>query len=114
MLNQVILAHTDTIAANPDFVRRFLRATLAGYADAEKDPAAAIDAFMKANPMAERALLEKQLGASLALMHSPASQGKPVGWMAEADWATTLGLLERDLGMTGRKPAATYFTNDLQ
>jgi len=114
MLNQVILTHTDLIATNPDFVRRFLRATLEGFAQAQKDPSAAIDAFMKANPAAERALLERQLNASLMLMHSTSSKGKPVGWMAEADWNTTLNLLERDLSMQGRKPTEAYFTNDLQ
>ena len=108
------LAHGDTIASEPDLVRRFLKATLRGYEEATRDPGAAVDAFMKANPTAERPLLEKQLAASLAMMHSPASQGRPVGWTAESDWTATLNRLEQDLGMTGRKPTAAYFTNDLQ
>ena len=114
LLNQVIVAHGDTIASEPDLVRRFLKATLRGYEEATRDPGAAVDAFMKANPTAERPLLEKQLAASLAMMHSPASQGRPVGWTAESDWTATLNRLEQDLGMTGRKPTAAYFTNDLQ
>src|SRR5580765_1112666 len=33
MLNQALLAHNDTIAQNPDMLRKFLRATLKGYDD---------------------------------------------------------------------------------
>lgn len=114
MLNQAVLAHNDTIAQNPELVRKFLRATLKGFDDTLQTPSAAVDAFMKANPTADRALLEKQLAASLALVRSPASQGKPIGWTAESDWVTTLDRLEKDLGMKNRLPAGAYYTNDLQ
>lgn len=114
MLNQAFLAHDDTIAQNPELVRKFLRATLKGFDDAVQSPSAAVDAFMKANPTADRALLEKQLAASLALVRSPASQGKPIGWTAESDWATTLDRLEKDLGMKNRRATSAYYTNDLQ
>ena len=114
LLNQVLVAHNDTIASDPELVRRFLRATLRGYEEAAREPGAAVDAFMRANPAAERALVEKQLAAALQMMRSPASQGKPVGWMAESDWVATLNRLEQDLGMTGRKATSAYFTNELQ
>jgi len=114
LLNQVLVAHNDTIAGDPELVRRFLRATLRGYEDAAREPGAAVDAFMRANPTAERALVEKQLAAALQMMRSPASQGKPVGWMVEGDWVATLNRLEQDLGMTGRKATSAYFTNELQ
>lgn len=113
LLNQALLAHTDTIAQNPELVRKFLRATLKAYEDALQTPSAAVDAFMKANPTADRALLEKQLAASLALVRTPASQGKPVGWVAESDWVTTLDRLEKDLGMKNRLAPGAYYTNDL-
>ena len=113
LLNQAILAHTDTIAQHPEVVRKFLRATMKGYDDAVKTPAAAVDAFMKANPTADRALLEKQLAESLSLLRTPASQGKPIGWAAESDWVSTLDRLEKDLGMKPRLAPAAYYTNDL-
>jgi len=114
MLNQVLLVHNDTIAQNPELVRKFLRATLKGFADAIQSPGAAVDAFMKANPTADRTLLEKQLAASLALVHTPASQGKPVGWTADSDWTATLDRLEKGLGMKTRLANSAYYTNDYQ
>jgi len=114
LLNQVLVAHVDAVNGDPDLVRRFLRATLRGYEDATREPAAAVDAFLRANPTAERPLVERQLAATLQMMRSAASQGRPAGWTAESDWVATLDRLERDLGMSGRKPTAAYFTNDLQ
>jgi len=113
LLNQAIVAHNDTIAQHPEVVRRFLRATMKGYEDAVKTPSAAVDAFVKANPAADRALLEKQLAESLSLLRTPASQGKPIGWAAESDWVSTLDRLEKDLGMKPRLAPAAYYTNDL-
>lgn len=114
MLNQTLMTHTETIAKNPELVRKFLRATLKGFEDALMTPAAAVDAFMKANPQTERALLEKQLAASLALVRTSASQGKPIGWTAESDWVSTLDHLEKGLGMKTRLAPSAYYTNDLQ
>lgn len=114
LLNQALVVHNETIAQSPDLVRKFVRATLKGYDDALKTPAAAVDAFMKANPTADRALLEKQLAESLALVRSPAAQGKPVGWTAESDWVATLDRLEKDLGMKNRLAPSAYFTNEFQ
>lgn len=114
LLNQAILAHNDTIAQNPELVRKFLRATLKGYEDTAKTPAAAVDAFLKANPTTERALLERQLAESLALLRTPASKDKPIGWSAESDWVATLDRLEKELGMKNRLAPAAYYTNDLQ
>lgn len=114
LLNQALLAHNDTIAQSPDVVRKFVRATLKGYEDAMKTPPAAVDAFMKANPTSERPLIERQLAETLALMRTPASKGKPIGWTAESDWVATLDRLETDLGMKNRLAPSAYFTNDLQ
>lgn len=114
MLNQALVAHNDTIAQNPDILRKFLRATLKGYDDAVQTPAAAVDAFMKANPAADRGLLEKQLAASLQLVRTDASKGRPLGWTAESDWNATLDRLEKDLNMKNRLPAASYYTNAFQ
>jgi NitT/TauT family transport system substrate-binding protein len=45
-----IVANADWLAKNPDVAKRFLRATAKGWADAKKDPAAAIAAVLKAYP----------------------------------------------------------------
>ena len=44
-------------------------------------------------------------------MQSAATKGKPLGWMAEADWKTTLEVM-KDRGLEGDRPASAYYTND--
>jgi NitT/TauT family transport system substrate-binding protein len=45
------------------------------------------------------------------LMHTPASKGKPAGWMAAADWDTLLNL-QRTYGNIQTKAPGEYYTNE--
>ena len=115
-VNTIGLAiHTtvDRIAKNPDLVRRFIKATQMSYAAAMADPDAAIAAGLKAKPDLDRALSLAQLKAGLTLMRSPSGAGKPIGWMAAKDWASTLALMKEFQDLKTELPAASFWTNDL-
>ena len=81
---------TGTLEKNPELVQRFVRATLRGWQDALKDPKAGVDALVKEFPDTNRQFIEIGLPMVFEHMHSPATKGKPLGWMAEEDWKTTL------------------------
>ena len=52
LISSGIIVHKDTLKNKPDMVKRFLRATTRALEDAEKNPEAAVDAMLKANPKA--------------------------------------------------------------
>jgi hypothetical protein len=43
-------------------------------------------------------------------LHTPGTQGHPIGWTAEDDWKKMLAMLKTYSGITPKDPAA-YYTN---
>lgn len=111
VLNMVILTHNDTIQQKPDLVKKFLAATMRGYSDMVSDPQAAADDFMKHNPSYDKTVLDGQLKATLPLLHSQATEGKPLGFMADSDWTSTLDTLQKYAHLAKRLPNNDYYTN---
>ncbi len=109
-----IVANADWLAKNPDVAKRFLRATAKGWADAKKDPASAIAAVLKAYPQLEgqKAVLARQLDLTFQTLETPATKGKPAGWMAKSDWEKTQEILVKYGGLKDPKPIDQIFTND--
>jgi NitT/TauT family transport system substrate-binding protein len=103
LLGNGYIVSATTLAERPDLVRGFVRATLRGWKETIADPRAGIDALMAAFPETNRRFIELGLPWVIEHMESKATRGKPLGWMAETDWKTTLdvlkaaGLLEKDL-----------------
>jgi NitT/TauT family transport system substrate-binding protein len=104
-----IHAHHDTIQANPDMVRRFIRATQKSFATAMAEPEASIAAGRKVKPDLDPALGLEQLKVGIALMPSPASKDLPLGMFAPQDWTDTVELMKtyQDL-QTTMKPEEFY------
>lgn len=110
-----IIVHEDTIRDNPDLVRRFVTAVVNGYKYALDHPEEAVDAISKRSEelaSQPREILLQQVQMTLDFIHSPATEDKPIGWMAEEDWKNTIepmresGAIEQDL------PLDTYYTNE--
>jgi NitT/TauT family transport system substrate-binding protein len=104
-----IHAHHDTIQANPDMIRRFIRATQKSFQAAMAEPEASIAAGRKVKPDLDAALGLEQLKVGLALMPSPASKDLPLGAFAPQDWVDTVELMKtyQDL-QTTMKPEEFY------
>ena len=108
-----IHVHADTLEHNPRLVTSFIKATQKAFADAERDPEAAIAAVMKVNPDLDATLALKQLQAGLRLVRSKAAPEAPIGFMADSDWGMTLALLKDYQGLQTDLPASAFFTNEL-
>lgn len=106
-----LFTSTNLIAQHPAEVRAFTAASVKGWQDAIKDPQAAIAATLKAFPHADKFVMDKGMPYVLKLIHTPATQGKPIGWMASSDWKETLSILHQYLGMKTVKPLNDYYTN---
>jgi NitT/TauT family transport system substrate-binding protein len=101
---------TSTLEKNPELVQRFLRATLRGWQDALKDPKAGVDALVKEFPDTSRQFVEMGLPMVFEHMHSQATKGKPLGWMAEEDWKSTLETM-KGAGLEGERPPRAFYRN---
>ena len=110
-----IITHQDTIDSNPDLVRRFVAAVVKGYQYTLEHPEEALEAIkLRSTELAgqpEDVLLE-QVRLTMSLIHSQATEGKPIGWMAEEDWDRTLDLLFSTGGIETRPANVDVFTNE--
>jgi NitT/TauT family transport system substrate-binding protein len=104
---------SSTLEKNPRLVQGFVRATARGWQEAMKDPKAGVDALIKEFPDTNRQFVEIGLPMVFEHMQSPAAKGKPLGWMAEEDWKTTLEIM-KGAGLEGDRPASSYYRNVVQ
>jgi NitT/TauT family transport system substrate-binding protein len=101
---------TSTLEKNPKLVQGFVRATARGWQEAMKDPKAGVDALIKEFPDTNRQFVEMGLPMVFEHMQSQATKGKPLGWMAEEDWKTTLEIM-KSAGLEGNRPPSAYYRN---
>ena len=108
-----IHVHSDTLKDKPKLVEGFIRATQKAFADAEKDPAAAIAAGLKVKPDMDKDLALKQLNAGLKLVRSRSAPTAPMGQMQAGDWEMTLGLMKDYQELKTDMKADAFYTNAL-
>ncbi len=106
-----IHVHADTLKDKPKLVEGFIRATQKAYAEAEKNPAAAIAAGVKVKPDMDKDLALKQLIAGLKLVRSRAAPTLPIGQMHPGDWEMTLGLMKDYQDLKTDLKADAFYTN---
>jgi len=91
----VLATSRRTLEDDPDLVAATVAATERGYGFAERDPDAALDALLAANPELERSEQEAQLGALLPILRpAPFDPAVLDAWAA---WDLKHGLLEEPL-----------------
>lgn len=104
-----IFVTRDTFAKHEKMLRAFIRETVRGAEEAQKDPTAAIDAIMKARPSTDRSILVEEFNHLHEYLHTSNSQGHTFGWMAPADWEQTVTLLRKYFALPDSiKPAQLY------
>ncbi len=113
-LNNGIVVNREFLKAKPEVVRGFLRAQSRAWEEARKNPGASIDALLKAHPQlaSQRQVLMRQLELTFETLETTNTKGKPLGWMADADWTQTQELMVKYAGLKASKPIGEYFTND--
>ena len=106
------LFHTKIIKENPDFIRRFVRATQKSLAYTIEHPEEAVDIYLKYIDTQPREVALQTLLNNLALVTTPNTEGKPLGWMAEADWKLTQDFLYNGGVLDLELPLDSYYTNE--
>jgi NitT/TauT family transport system substrate-binding protein len=110
-LSTGLITHLETIEKDPDLVRDFVEATVEGWNYTVEQPEEASSIGVKHFPLSDQTLLEKGIQATLPLLHTPNSEDKPLGWMAEEDWKQTVELMHRYGGSDPPRELDHYFTN---
>lgn len=107
-----MITSTGLIQSDPGLVQGFVRASLKGWDDAQKDPAAAAAAVVKYRPNVPPDQALDQVKLQLTFLASNRDQGKPIGCVAAQDWVDTLKLLHDYGGLkTDPTKASDYYTN---
>lgn len=99
---QGVVANGHFLAAKPDVVRRFVRASARAFAEASRpenvDEAVAIALRLSGASPERRASVKLQWVDTIGHLHTRNSEGKPIGWMSRKDWENSLDVLRK----TGR------------
>jgi NitT/TauT family transport system substrate-binding protein len=111
VLGASFLVNDDFAHNNPDTMRRLLRATAKGYADAKRDYKGATDVMAKYMKLKiDRDVLEAQVKATMEA--APEPKGEPIGWQSEEAWRLNLELLKATNLIKRIKDLRLYYTND--
>ena len=111
IVGMTILAKDETIAKNPDLVRRFVRAAVKSWEEAKKNPGAAVDAALKVKPDLNRQSTLDQMMVDIELLDSKNSKGR-IGWGAQEDWDQTIKILKDYRELKTDKPWTAFHTNE--
>ena len=77
LISSGIVANKELLASKPDLVKRFMRASTRALEEAAKNPEAAVDATLKANPKAgQRDTMLTGLKLTTALYHTDETKGQ--------------------------------------
>lgn len=113
-VNNGIFVHEDTIRDKPDLVRRFAVAALEAFDYTAKNIDAATDLMQPRLGGQSRAVVRKQIEATVRLAHTKRTEGKPLGWSHPEDWKDSLNLMARggQLKPIEIRGIYYYFTNE--
>jgi NitT/TauT family transport system substrate-binding protein len=108
-----IIASTETLAKQPDMVRRFLAATAKGWIEAQRDPAAAVAATVAAMPLlaGKEDSMKAELEENFKYLDTTRTKGKSFGWQSVDDWKAAEDVLVKYMEVKQQPSAEAYFTN---
>jgi NitT/TauT family transport system substrate-binding protein len=107
--NDTIFSTEDFLAANPDLVTRFLRATLSGWRYTIENPDEAASLVEAYNPEADIAFETDSLIASIPFIHTGEGQ---IGWMKEDVWQGIYDVLHKQEVLSGTIDVEQVFSMD--
>ena len=107
-----IIVHKDLVKQDPELIRAFVKATVKGFLYARQNPDEAIAIVKKFGPEIVPAIAKRELEMSFLNWETPNTAGKPLGWMSDKDWDSTVESLKLYGGVTTPLKASDLYTND--
>ncbi len=113
ILGMGLIANNKLIAANPDLIKRFLKATDRSFAYTLANADEAINALSKDYIQPEPKLWAKDWKLTVGALQSKYTSGKPFGWQPKEEWEQTKDFLTRYVDKkVGEIPLDKLYTND--
>jgi len=111
-LSSAIIVNNFWAEDNPEIVEKFVRASQRAWAYTEENPEEAAEIFAIHAEAFDAPLALAEIEGSLTLMHTPNSEGQPIGWSALEDWQATQQVLEEYASFKPEADVAVFYTND--
>jgi NitT/TauT family transport system substrate-binding protein len=115
MVSSGIIANTDYVKANADLVKRFMSATTKAVEAAEKDPKAAAQSILDANPKGGKIdTLAQGFELTIPLYRTPETKGKRPFQVTDQNMTGSVNLMVEYGGLDAKAKdnARVFYTND--
>ena len=107
-----IIAHNDMIKSDPDLLHKFVAASIKGFLFERQHIDQAVAVVKKYSPTSDPAILKRGIEVSWQTWVTPNTKGKPLGWEADENWASTIAVLKQYGGVTAPLTTSQVYTND--
>ena len=107
-----IIAHNDLINSDPDLLHKFVAASIKGFLYERQHIDEAVAVVKKYSPTSDPAIIKRGFEVSWKTWVTPSTKGKPLGWEAEQDWASTIAVLKQYGGVTAPLTTSQVYTNE--
>jgi putative hydroxymethylpyrimidine transport system substrate-binding protein len=107
----VVVARQEDLGEQGPMVRRFMRALGAGYESARRNPTAAVNELLEANPDLNRRLQLASVRATLPVFF-PEDEDQPFGFMDQAQWQRYGAWMLRNQLVTRQPNGGRAMTNE--
>jgi NitT/TauT family transport system substrate-binding protein len=107
-----LIASDATLQSKPEITKKFVDATMRGYAEAFAKPGEALDAFIKENPASSRELMQEQWTTLRYNMLTPVAADKGLGYIDENRMEATLDLMRQFQSLNASVKAHDVYTLD--
>mgnify|MGYP001096582262 FL=1 len=103
----------ELIKKKPDMVRKFLRASYAGFEYSIKHPKEAADIMLKMFPTVDPVVALQQIKEMNSLIVDPQAKDKGLGYMREDRMKSTVSFVDKAYDLKGKVKAEDIYTNEL-
>lgn len=107
-----ILVHPDLIKQDPGLIRAFVEASIRGFLYDRQHADETCEIVKSYSQAVDLAITKSELEISWTTWVTPNTAGKPLGWMSEKDWQSTLDVLKKYGGVTTPLKPADIYTNE--
>jgi NitT/TauT family transport system substrate-binding protein len=112
VVSNSIVVHNDLLKSDPELVRAFVVPTIKGFLYGRAHPDEAVATVRKYLETADAAITRREMELSWKTWVTPSTQGKPLGWSADQDWAETINVLKQYGGVTTPLSPELLYTNE--
>jgi len=107
-----IIVHPDLIKEDPGLIRAFVAASIKGFLYDRQHPEESCAIVKSYSEAVDLAITRREMEISWTTWVTPNTAGKPLGWMSDKDWQSTVGVLKQYGGVTTPLTPGDIYTND--